>query len=594
MIKTIIEFFSLLTPSQRRRFYTLQILLVIMTFAEVASIFSITPFMALVGDPSILQKEGFLRILYEKSNLDEPYKFIFYLGFVVLAILIISALISIFITWRLAMFATKIGVEIGDRLYSHYLNRDWLFHTMKSSSNLTEKISTETYRITHMFLLPLMYMNARLFLTLFVFLILLVYDPIVSIICLIVFSITYIIIIKLARARLEINSKNISAMFLERFKLMSDSFGGIKEVLLLDKSSEFKKSFIKAGNKLAYSEGLNRAIALVPRYFMELIGFASMIALVLYLIANSKGNLGLLLPILSIYAIAGVKLLPALQQIYNSIVTIQGNLSAYESIREDLININMDIEQKVEDNQQVWSKHNEISLKNITFNYPHKKSFALKDVSLVIKPNTTVGFVGTSGSGKSTLIDVIIGLIKPQQGEITIDRTPLIRQNLRTWQNKIGIVPQVIFLTEGTISENVAFGIPQDLINHEQVKKVLKLAYLEEWVLGLENGVHSKVGERGIQLSGGQKQRIGIARALYYEADVLVFDEATSALDGITEKAIMRAINDFTGKKTLIMIAHRLTTVQKCDKIFMMNNGSIVDSGTYQQLLKKNEQFKKM
>ena len=594
MIKTIIEFFSLLTPSQRRRFYTLQILLVIMTFAEVASIFSITPFMALVGDPSILQKEGFLRILYEKSNLDEPYKFIFYLGFVVLAILIISALISIFITWRLAMFATKIGVEIGDRLYSHYLNRDWLFHTMKSSSNLTEKISTETYRITHMFLLPLMYMNARLFLTLFVFLILLVYDPIVSIICLIVFSITYIIIIKLARARLEINSKNISAMFLERFKLMSDSFGGIKEVLLLDKSSEFKKSFIKAGNKLAYSEGLNRAIALVPRYFMELIGFASMIALVLYLIANSKGNLGLLLPILSIYAIAGVKLLPALQQIYNSIVTIQGNLSAYESIREDLININMDIEQKVEDNQQVWSKHNEISLKNITFNYPHKKSFALKDVSLVIKPNTTVGFVGTSGSGKSTLIDVIIGLIKPQQGEITIDRTPLIRQNLRTWQNKIGLVPQVIFLTEGTISENVAFGIPQDLINHEQVKKVLKLAYLEEWVLGLENGVHSKVGERGIQLSGGQKQRIGIARALYYEADVLVFDEATSALDGITEKAIMRAINDFTGKKTLIMIAHRLTTVQKCDKIFMMNNGSIVDSGTYQQLLKKNEQFKKM
>ena len=594
MIKTIIEFFSLLTPSQRRRFYTLQILLVIMTFAEVASIFSITPFMALVGDPSILQKEGFLRILYEKSNLDEPYKFIFYLGFVVLAILIISALISIFITWRLAMFATKIGVEIGDRLYSHYLNRDWLFHTMKSSSNLTEKISTETYRITHMFLLPLMYMNARLFLTLFVFLILLVYDPIVSIICLIVFSITYIIIIKLARARLEINSKNISAMFLERFKLMSDSFGGIKEVLLLDKSSEFKKSFIKAGNKLAYSEGLNRAIALVPRYFMELIGFASMIALVLYLIANSKGNLGLLLPILSIYAIAGVKLLPALQQIYNSIVTIQGNLSAYESIREDLININMDIEQKVEDNQQVWSKHNEISLKNITFNYPHKKSFALKDVSLVIKPNTTVGFVGTSGSGKSTLIDVIIGLIKPQQGEITIDGTPLISQNLRTWQNKIGIVPQVIFLTEGTISENVAFGIPQDLINHEQVKKVLKLAYLEEWVLGLENGVHSKVGERGIQLSGGQKQRIGIARALYYEADVLVFDEATSALDGITEKAIMRAINDFTGKKTLIMIAHRLTTVQKCDKIFMMNNGSIVDSGTYQQLLKKNEQFKKM
>ena len=594
MLKIIIEFFSLLTPSQRRRFYTLQILVIIMTFAEVASIFSITPFMAIVGDPSILEKEGFLGMLYIRSNLGEPYQFIFYLGLIVLVILIISALISIFITWRLAMFATKIGVEIGDRLYSHYLNRDWLFHTMTSSSNLTKKISSETTRITDTFLLPLMYMNARLFLTLFVFLILLVYDPIVSIICLIVFSVAYIIIIKLARTRLEINSKNISAMFLERFKLMSEGFGGIKEVLLLGKSSEFKKRFTKAGNKLAHSQGVNKAIALVPRYFMELLGFASMVLLVIYLITNSKSDLGLILPILSIYGIAGVKLLPALQQIYSSITTIRGNLSAYESIREDLININMEVAQKVEDNQQVWSKHNEISLKNITFNYPGKKSFALKDVSLTIKANTTVGFVGTSGSGKSTLIDVIIGLIKPQQGEITIDGAPLIKQNLRTWQNKIGIVPQAIFLTEGTIAENVAFGIPHDLIKHEQVKKVLKLAHLEEWVLGLDNGVHSKVGERGIQLSGGQKQRIGIARALYYEADVLVFDEATSALDGITEKAIMNAIHDFTGKKTLIMIAHRLTTVQKCDQIFMMNKGSIVDNGTYQQLLEKNLQFKKM
>jgi ABC-type multidrug transport system fused ATPase/permease subunit len=594
MLKIIIEFFSLLTPSQRRRFYTLQILVIIMTFAEVASIFSITPFMAIVGDPSILEKEGFLGMLYIRSNLGEPYQFIFYLGLIVLVILIISALISIFITWRLAMFATKIGVEIGDRLYSHYLNRDWLFHTMTSSSNLTKKISSETTRITDTFLLPLMYMNARLFLTLFVFLILLVYDPIVSIICLIVFSVAYIIIIKLARTRLEINSKNISAMFLERFKLMSEGFGGIKEVLLLGKSSEFKKRFTKAGNKLAHSQGVNKAIALVPRYFMELLGFASMVLLVIYLITNSKSDLGLILPILSIYGIAGVKLLPALQQIYSSITTIRGNLSAYESIREDLININMEVAQKVEDNQQVWSKHNEISLKNITFNYPGKKSFALKDVSLTIKANTTVGFVGTSGSGKSTLIDVIIGLIKPQQGEITIDGAPLIKQNLRTWQNKIGIVPQAIFLTEGTIAENVAFGIPHDLIKHEQVKKVLKLAHLEEWVMGLDNGVHSKVGERGIQLSGGQKQRIGIARALYYEADVLVFDEATSALDGITEKAIMNAIHDFTGKKTLIMIAHRLTTVQKCDQIFMMNKGSIVDNGTYQQLLEKNLQFKKM
>ena len=215
-------------------------------------------------------------------------------------------------------------------------------------------------------------------------------------------------------------------------------------------------------------------------------------------------------------------------------------------------------------------------------------------MSLTIKPNTSVGFVGKSGSGKSTIIDIIAGLIEPQQGEITIDGIPLNKKNLRTWQNKIGIVPQAIFLLEGSIAENVAFGISHDLIDYQQVKKVLKLAYLEEWLSGLENGIHTKVGERGIQLSGGQRQRIAIARSLYYEPDVLIFDEATSALDRITEKTIMNSIDDFSGKKTLIMISHRLTTVQKCDQIFIIDKGSIIDSGTYQELLKKNEQFKKM
>ena len=596
MIKTIIEFFSLLTSSQRRRFYTLQILVIIMTFAEVASIFSITPFMAIVGDPSLLQKENLLGTLYIKSNLASPYEFIFYLGFIVLGILTISAFISIFITWRLAIFSTKIGVEIGDSLYSHYLNQDWLFHTRGSSSSLTKKISTDTARLTTEFILPLMYLNSRLCLTVIVVLMLLIYDPFVMIICLIIFSGGYFFIFKLAQTKLEINNKNISNMFLERYKLMNSGFGGIKEVLLMGKSSNFIKLFTTAGNKLAYSQGVNKAIALVPRYFMELMGFTFMISLVLYLISKSQGVLFLasILPILSIYAIAGIKLLPALQQIFGAITTIKGNLSAYEFIKEDLKNINTQVKKKIEANKQVWSKHNEICLKNITFNFTEKKFFTINNVSLTIKPNTSVGFVGKSGSGKSTIIDIITGLIEPQQGEITIDGIPLNKKNLRTWQNKIGIVPQAIFLLEGSVAENVAFGISHDLIDYQQVKKVLKLAYLEEWLSGLENGIHTKVGERGIQLSGGQRQRIAIARSLYYEPDVLIFDEATSALDRITEKTIMNSIDDFSGKKTLIMISHRLTTVQKCDQIFIIDKGAIIDSGTYQELLKKNEQFKKM
>jgi len=596
MLKIIKNFFSMLTAGQRKSFYILQILVISMTIAEIASIASIVPFMAIVGDPSLLQKENLLGTLYIKSNLASPYEFIFYLGFIVLGILTISAFISIFITWRLAIFSTKIGVEIGDSLYSHYLNQDWLFHTRGSSSSLTKKISTDTARLTTEFILPLMYLNSRLCLTVIVVLMLLIYDPFVMIICLIIFSGGYFFIFKLAQTKLEINNKNISNMFLERYKLMNSGFGGIKEVLLMGKSSNFIKLFTTAGNKLAYSQGVNKAIALVPRYFMELMGFTFMISLVLYLISKSQGVLFLasILPILSIYAIAGIKLLPALQQIFGAITTIKGNLSAYKSIEEDLKNINTQVKKKIEANKQVWSKHNEICLKNITFNFTEKKFFTINNVSLTIKPNTSVGFVGKSGSGKSTIIDIITGLIEPQQGEITIDGIPLNKKNLRTWQNKIGIVPQAIFLLEGSVAENVAFGISHDLIDYQQVKKVLKLAYLEEWLSGLENGIHTKVGERGIQLSGGQRQRIAIARSLYYEPDVLIFDEATSALDRITEKTIMNSIDDFSGKKTLIMISHRLTTVQKCDQIFIIDKGAIIDSGTYQELLKKNEQFKKM
>lgn len=593
MFKIIIKFFSLLTPSQRKRFYVLQVMIVIMSFVEIISIASITPFMAVVGDISILERDNLLATLYLKSNLN-IYEFIFYLGLSVLITLATAALVSMYITWRLSMFAPKIGAEIAHRLYSYYLDKDLLFHTMGSSSNLTKKIAIETGRVTDFILAPLMQINARIVLVFFIILIMLLYDPIVVIIALTIFIGAYVILFKFVRTRLERNGKYISDMLAERFKLMNDGFGGIKDILLLGRSSTFKKRFFKTSNKLAYSEGNNVVIALVPRYFMELLAFGSMIALVLYLIKSSQGNLGLILPIISVYALAGMKLLPAILRIYTSTTQIKGALAAYESIREDLENANADNAPEFKNSHHAWSKHNEISLKEVTFTYPGKERPALENISLKIKPNTLVGFVGTSGAGKSTLIDVIIGLIKPQQGEVTIDGTPLIKQNLREWQNKIGFVPQAIFLTEGTIAENVAFGISQDLIDYGQVAKALKLAHLEEFVSKLVNGVYSKVGERGVQLSGGQRQRIGIARTLYYDPEVLVFDEATSALDGITEKTIMNAIYDFTGQKTLIIIAHRLKTVQKCDEIFMMENARVVDRGSYQHLLENNEQFKKM
>ena len=213
---------------------------------------------------------------------------------------------------------------------------------------------------------------------------------------------------------------------------------------------------------------------------------------------------------------------------------------------------------------------------------------------MTIPANSVIGIVGPSGAGKSTLIDIFLGLIEPQEGQLIIDHTIINDQNRRSWQNSIGFVAQSIFLSEGTIAENIAFGISNDQIDLDQVHKVIKLAHLDEFIKTLNNGVDTKVGERGVQLSGGQRQRIGIARALYHKAEVIVFDEATSSLDGVAEKMIMDAIHDFSGQKTIILIAHRLKTVQKCDKIFFINNGKVDDQGTYQELLENNEHFKNM
>ena len=244
--------------------------------------------------------------------------------------------------------------------------------------------------------------------------------------------------------------------------------------------------------------------------------------------------------------------------------------------------------------QAILNFKKNISLEKITFNYPGIEEPTLKQLNMSIPVNSVTGIVGPSGSGKSTLIDILLGLIKPQKGQLKVDGNIINDENRRSWQNTFGFVAQNIFLSEGTIAENIAFGIPEDKINFKQVEKALNLAHLSEFVKSLKDGFHSKVGERGVQLSGGQRQRIGIARALYHEAEVLVLDEATSSLDGITEKMIMEAINNFSGKKTIILIAHRLKTVQKCDQIFFIEEGRVVDKGTYKELIKTNEQFKKM
>jgi ABC-type multidrug transport system fused ATPase/permease subunit len=596
MLSALIELFRLLAPDQRKRFYSLQILVVLMAFMELIGIASIGPFMALVADINLLESNAIYNKLYVASGLNSSADFLFATGVGVLAMLGIASFLSIFTIWRLSLFSMQVGTEIADRLYQHYLRQNWLFHASGSSAQLTKQITTEASRVTHSIIVQVMHLISRLVLAIFISAAVISYNPFIAIVGLLVFTSGYVGVYFLIRSRLIRNGIIISDTSTQRFRLMNEGFGGIKDLLLLNRTKDFIEQFNTNGKSLAHAQGTSIAYSQVPRYFMELIAFGTMIALVLILLKLHNGTLSQVLPVLAVYALAGFKLLPALQQIYGSITTIKGGLSGFDSIKPDLVASQMSLP-----NQDQSTRHHDlplpvgkIALENITFAYPGKYEPALLNLSLTIPLNSTVGFVGESGSGKSTTIDLILALIEPQQGQLKIGDTVIDHNNKKAWQKQIGFVPQSIFLSEGTIAENIAFGLSPKEIDQDKVRQAASLAHLDGLISSLPDGLGTKVGERGVQLSGGQRQRIGIARALYNQASVLVFDEATSALDGITENIIMSAIHELAGQKTIILIAHRLKTVQQCDIIYMMEKGRVVDQGTYQGLVMNNEKFTKM
>ena len=597
MLHQLKELYGLLTHGQRAKLMRLQALVLLMSLCELAGVVSIGPFMALVGDMSQLQQEGLLSDLYQFSGLDSPSDFLFWVGVAVLSVLAVATLISMLTIWRLSMYGAKVGAELSSRLFGYYMHQHWLFHTETSASDLTNKIAQECARVTNSVINPIMQMNARILMVVVLGAGVFALEPIIATTGVVIFVVAYSILFRVVRGSLVSKGATISEVQKQRFKLMDEGFGGIRDVLLLGRQKVFTSRFDEASNRFADGLGKIQVISQVPRYAMELVAFGSVITLILFLLAQYEGNLGAILPLLSVYALAGLKLLPAFQQIYHSVSQIRGSLVAFENIREDLraSSLQFDFEQSDSgETPHALIPSETIELRGVQFTYPGKSEPALQDINVSIPVNQAIGFVGASGSGKSTLIDVILGLVSPQQGGLYIDGKPVSDKQYRLWQNAVGFVPQSIFLADSSIRENIAFGLPEDAIDSGKVLRALRMAHLEELVDSLPDGVNSRVGDRGVQLSGGQRQRIGIARALYHDAEVLVLDEATSALDGITEKLIMNSVYEFSGKKTVIMIAHRLATVRQCDLIYFMRAGRLVDYGSYDELLERNREFRQM
>jgi len=581
----LIDFLKILSKKQLYKLIFIQFLIIIMSIFELISIASIAPFMAIVSDTSLINDNSTIQNIYNYLHFKNENDFLIFLSLIVFSLFIISVIVSLLTTWRLLRYSQKVGAEISISLFSHYLNQDWLFHSQNSSNEFSRKIFEEVKRLTGGIIQPLLHLNNKLILTIFMVIALLFYNFNVAIITLIIFGIFYLSIFLMLRKKLYINSIEISNLNKNRYNLIGEAFGGIKELIINNNFFIFLNQFSSSNMRFAYTSSNNQAMAQLPKFIAELVAIGSVLFLIIYLLILNNSELNKLLPTLAIFGIAGFKILPAFQQIFASIATIKGNISAFNSIKKEL---SIAKKQNNESNNRIKkvSFNNYIKIENLSYQYDNKKSFALKNIDLILNKYSKTGIVGKTGSGKSTLIDILTGLIYPSEGSISVDLQKIKFDNVKGWRKNIAYIPQNIFLFDTTVLENITFCNNFNEIDVKRFEKAIEVANVNEFINTLSDNFNSRIGQRGVQLSGGQRQRIGIARALYQDKPIIILDEATSSLDSTTEKNIINSILDVYKEKTVISITHRVENLKHFDKIIVIDESKIINSGTFEELSK--------
>ena len=592
-MKFIFEFIDILTANQKYNLLIIQILIIVMSLFELLSIISIAPFMTILTDPNLIFSNYYLYFFYDYFSFTNKNNFLISLALLVFSLFCISMIISMYTTWRLLKFSQRVGAEISISLFKHYLGQNWIFHSQNSSNDFSRKIFEEVKRLTGGIIQPLLNLNNKLILSAIMLVAIFIYNFSIALSSFIIFGTIYFVLFIILRKKLFENSEKISYLNRNRYNILGEAFGGIKELLINKKSKIFVNEFIDSNMKFASTHSANQSFAQLPRYAIELIGIGSILLLTLYLLILNDSELNILFTTLSIFALAGYKILPAFQQIFASIATIKGNLSAFYAINEELKTFYAKQKRK-QDYEDNLSFNNNITLREICFKYSGKKIKALNNITLEIKKSSKIGIVGKSGSGKSTLIDIISGLIENYDGKLLVDNIEIDYSNISFWKERISYIPQNIFLFDSTILENITFEKDISNIDEEKLNFSLSVSLTDEFVFSLPNKIQSNVGQGGVQLSGGQRQRIGIARALYLNKDIIIFDESTNSLDLETEKKIFKNIISLSSNKTIIVVTHRLETLASFDNIFFINNSEIQLSGKYDYLINNNESFRNL
>ena len=575
-MKNFKKLLFLLTPREQKKAGLLLIYIIAMSLIEMLGIASILPFMIILSDPGMLDTNSYLQSFFDLSRsfgIKNVQEFLFFLGFLVFFLLVTSLALKVFISYKQIYFVNMTQYSLSKRLLEGYLYHPYEWFLNQHSGDLGKNILSEVGNVVGNGMKAMIEFISKTLIVILIIILLLVSNPKLTLIIFCVFILSYAIIFFYFRLKLNKIGEHRLLKNKIRYETIGETFSAIKEIKVRGSEQDSLLNFANAAKSFANAQAQAQIISQIPRFILEGIVFGGVILMILFLIGQT-GSLINALPILSLFVFSGYRLMPALQAIYVTLTQLIYIGPALNKLFSDLKNTKSNIIIK---NKDIIKVKKSINLKNISYTYPNGSNEILKNINFNIPIGSKIGFIGTTGSGKTTAADIILGLLNLKKGTLEVDEKVITKPMLRSWQNSIGYVPQNIFLSDDTVASNIAFGTNSKFINKESVIHAAKVAQIHEFVINkLPEQYQTFIGERGIRLSGGQRQRIGIARALYQNPQILILDEATSALDNHTEKLLMNEIYNLNKDQIIIIIAHRLNTIENCDFVYKFENGKII------------------
>ena len=571
-----------ISPRRRGQFGLLLVLMLLASFAEILSIGAVLPFLGVLTVPERVFEHAAAQPIIQALGLTMPAQLLLPLTIAFAVAALIAGTMRLLLLWVSTRLSFATGADLSISIYRRTLYQPYAVHCARNSSEVINGISGKANGVIYSIIVPALTLISSSVMLIAILIALLAVEPVIALAAFGGFGLIYAFIIRLTRKQLLADSQRIARESSHVIKSLQEGLGGIRDVLIDGSQATYCHIYRNADLPLRRAQGNNLFISSSPRYGMEALGMM-LIAALAYSLAQQADGIAKAIPILGALALGAQRLLPVLQQAYGSWTQINGGQASLQDTLELLDQPLPDYADQPAA-QPLPFKHN-ISLKQLAFRYSPQTPYVLKQLNLTIAKGSRVGFIGTTGSGKSTLLDIVMGLLQPTDGTLEIDGQPVTPTNNRAWQAHIAHVPQAIFLADSSIEENIAFGVPIDQIDPQRVRQAAQQAQIADSIESWPKQYQTFVGERGIRLSGGQRQRIGIARALYKQADVIIFDEATSALDNETEQAVMEAIEGLSKDLTLIIVAHRLSTLKNCTQIVELGEGGVKRAGSYHEIV---------